>query len=280
MTTVAKPLRVAVAQMRSGTDKQSNVTIALELVRAAADQGATYIQLPEYFSFYGPARFHEGVGESVPGPTTNEFAELAREQNVNVHLGSILETSPHERRSYNTSVLIGVRGEILATYRKVHLFDVDVPGEVTFRESSAIAPGSQLVTAAFDDVVMGLTICFDLRFAELYRSLAVRGATVFAVPSAFSAATGPAHWEVLARARAIENLAFVVAATQVGTTNEGLATHGHAMIIDPWGVVLAQSNTDQPEVVVADLDLAQVARRRREIDVFALRRPALYDERE
>jgi predicted amidohydrolase len=271
-------LQVAALQMRSGTDKALNVATAIELVHAAADQGATYIQLPEYFNFYGPARHYEGVAESVPGPTTDQMADVARARGVNVHLGSLLETSPYERRSYNTSVLIGASGDILATYRKAHLFDIDVPGEVTFHESAAIAPGSQLVLAPLGRFVLGLTICFDVRFAEQYRALALRGATVFSVPAAFSAVTGPAHWQVLLRARAIENHAFVVAATQAGTTDEGLATYGHAMIIDPWGEVLAETRTDQPEVVLASIDPDEVTRRRREIDVFALRRPVLYGE--
>ena len=271
-------LQVAALQMRSGTDKALNVATAIELVHAAADQGATYIQLPEYFNFYGPARHYEGVAESVPGPTTDQMADVARARGVNVHLGSLLETSTYERRSYNTSVLIGASGEILATYRKAHLFDIDVPGEVTFHESAAIAPGSQLVLAPLGRFVLGLTICFDVRFAEQYRALALRGATVFSVPAAFSAVTGPAHWQVLLRARAIENHAFVVAATQAGTTDEGLATYGHAMIIDPWGEVLAETRTDQPEVVLASIDPDEVTRRRREIDVFALRRPVLYGE--
>jgi predicted amidohydrolase len=271
-------LQVAALQMRSGTDKALNVATAIELVHAAADQGATYIQLPEYFNFYGPARHYEGVAESVPGTTTDQMADVARARGVSVHLGSLLETSTYERRSYNTSVLIGASGEILATYRKAHLFDIDVPGEVTFHESAAIAPGSQLVLAPLGRFVLGLTICFDVRFAEQYRALALRGATVFSVPAAFSAVTGPAHWQVLLRARAIENHAFVVAATQAGTTDEGLATYGHAMIIDPWGEVLAETRTDQPEIVLASIDPDEVTRRRREIDVFALRRPVLYGE--
>ena len=275
---MAETFHVAALQMRSGTDKEKNVATAIELVHAAADRGASYIQLPEYFNFYGSARHFEDVSETVPGPTTRRFADVARERGVTVHLGSVLETSPLARHSYNTSVLIGAHGEIRATYRKVHLFDIDVPGEVTYQESAAIASGSELVVAPLGDVVLGLTICFDLRFAELYRALALHGATMFAVPSAFSAVTGPAHWHVLLRARAIENHAFVVAATQAGTTEEGLATYGHAMIIDPWGVVLAESSTDQPEVVFAAIDLDEVTRRRREIDVVALRRPELYRE--
>jgi predicted amidohydrolase len=278
MATVAETLTVAALQMRSGTNKELNVASALGLVHAAADAGATYIQLPEYFNFYGPARYFEDASEPVAGPTTRQMSEVARERRVTLHLGSVLEKSPLAGRPYNTSVLIGKSGEILATYQKVHLFDVDVPDEVTYHESAAITPGSQLVVAALDEFTLGLTICFDVRFAELYRALAMRGATVFAVPAAFSAATGPAHWEVLVRARAIENHAFVVAATQSGTTDEGLATHGHAMIIDPWGAVLAESQTDQPEIVVATLDLSDVIRRRRAIDVLALRRPELYGE--
>jgi len=259
MATVAETLTVAALQMRSGTNKELNVASALGLVHAAADAGATYIQLPEYFNFYGPARYFEDASEPVAGPTTRQMSEVARERRVTLHLGSVLEKSPLAGRPYNTSVLIGKSGEILATYQKVHLFDVDVPDEVTYHESAAITPGSQLVVAALDEFTLGLTICFDVRFAELYRALAMRGATVFAVP-------------------AIENHAFVVAATQSGTTDEGLATHGHAMIIDPWGAVLAESQTDQPEIVVATLDLSDVIRRRRAIDVLALRRPELYGE--
>ncbi len=278
MSTQASSVLVAALQMRSGTDVEKNLLAATELVHEAADQGATYIQLPEYFNYYGPAKYFAEVAEDVPGVTTRVMGEVARERHVTLHLGSMLQRSLTPERSANTSVLLGNDGDIVALYQKTHLFDIDVPGEVSYRESSAIAAGPELVVAALEDFTLGLSICFDVRFPELYRQLALRGATVFAVPAAFSAVTGPAHWEVLLRARAIENHAFVVAATQAGTTDEGLATYGHAMVIDPWGAVLAQSNTAHEEVVLCEIDLAQVARRRGEIDVLALRRPELYVE--
>lgn len=278
MSDHVSPVRVAALQMRSGTDVEKNLLAATELVHVAADQGATYIQLPEYFNYYGPAKHFADVAEEIPGVTSRAMGEVARERHVTLHLGSMLQDSRSAERSANTSVLLGDDGAIIALYQKTHLFDIDVPGEVSYRESAAIAAGSRLVVAELDGFTLGLSICFDVRFAELYRQLALRGATVFAVPSAFSAVTGPAHWEVLLRARAIENHAFVIAATQAGTTEEGLATYGHAMIIDPWGSVLAQSSGDEQEVVLCDIDLSQVARRRREIDVFALRRPELYEQ--
>jgi predicted amidohydrolase len=216
------------------------------------------------------------VSETIPGPTTRLLGAVALERGVTLHLGSMLEKSTDRDKSFNTSVLFDLNGEVAVCYRKAHLFDVDVPGEVTYKESAAIAPGSELVVARVGVFRMGLTICFDVRFPELYRALALGGASVFSVPAAFSAVTGPVHWEVLLRARAIENHAFVIAATQAGTTKEGLATHGHAMVIDPWGAILAQSTTEDEQVVIADIDLREVRRRRSEIDVLTLRRPELY----
>ncbi len=280
MTNETPSVRVAAVQMRSGTDVEKNLHVASELVHTAADQGATYIQLPEYFNYYGSAKHFVEVAQDIPGAITRAMSEIARERHVTLHLGSMLQHTGARNRSANTSVVLGDDGEIVALYQKTHLFDIDVPGEVSYRESAAIAAGSELVVADVNGFTLGLSICFDVRFAELYRQLALRGATVFAVPAAFSAVTGPAHWEVLLRARAIENHAFVVAATQAGTTDEGLATYGHAMVIDPWGSVLAQSSGDAEQVVLCDIDLSQVARRRREIDVLALRRPDLYGERD
>jgi predicted amidohydrolase len=173
-------------------------------------------------------------------------------------------------------VLLDASGHVVATYRKAHLFDIDVPGEVVFHESEVIASGNQLVVAECSGFRLGMTVCFDLRFPEMYRALSLMGATVFAIPSAFNATTGRAHWEVLIRARAIENHAFVVAAAQVGTTAEGIATFGHSMIVGPWGEVLAHSNSGGEDVLVAPLDLDEVARRRSQIDVMNLRRPQLY----
>ncbi len=269
-------LRVAAIQLSSGSNKDSNVASAIELVRLAAKRGATYIQLPEYFNYLGPARGYLEAAETVPGPTTRTMGELARSLQVSVHLGSLVERSPTGSKVFNTSVLIDRAGDVVATYRKAHLFDVDVPGAISHKESDVIIAGDELVLATLDGVRLGLSICFDLRFPEMYRALSGAGAQVLCVPAAFNASTGLAHWEVLIRARAIENHAFVVAAAQVGTTAEGIATFGHSMIVDPWGEVLEVSTSDSPDVLVADLDIGQVSRRRAQIAVMDFRRPDLY----
>ena len=268
--------RVAAAQMTSGSDVEANLESASTLVSEAAARGATYVQVPEYFNYYGPTRHFAAVAETIPGPTTERLGKLARTLGVTLHLGSMLEVSTVPGHFYNTSVLLASSGEVVATYRKVHLFDVDVPGQVQYRESDAVAPGDRMVVVDRETFRLGMTVCFDLRFPELYRQLSLAGATVLAIPAAFNANTGRAHWELLVRARAIENHAFVVSAAQVGTTSEGLATWGHSMIVDPWGEVLAESGASGQDVIVADLDVAQVARRRQQIAVLSLRRPDVY----
>ncbi len=268
---------VAAVQTRSDANRDRNIEAASALVERAARAGATYVQVPELVTYLGPTRGYDEVAESIPGPTTAYFADLARRLGVTVHLGSLLERSPVPGRVHNTSVVIGPDGSLLATYRKVHLFDIAVLGHVEFRESDTIAPGAQLTVVDLEPACLGLSICFDVRFPELYRALALAGATVLAIPAAFSAVTGPAHWETLVRARAIENAAFVVAAAQVGTTPEGIATNGDSMIVGPWGEVLARASGEEPEVLVASLALDDVRRRREQIAVLALRRPDAYE---
>ena len=270
------PVTVAAVQLSSGTDVKGNVDVAIGLINQAADAGATYVQLPEYFNYLGLAKGQPSVAESIPGPTIDTMAELAKKRQVVIHVGSLLEKSPEKTKCFNTSVLIERDGSIKAIYRKIHLFDIDVPGAQTQKESNAIAAGRGMVVANLGDFELGMTICFDLRFPELYRELSLNGATVLAVPAAFNATTGAAHWEILLRARAIENHAFVVAAAQVGVTAEGIATYGHSLIIGPWGDVLAESTKDGPDMIVATIDLAQVAQRRSQIDVLGLRRPDIY----
>ncbi len=273
---IKRSITVAAAQMTSSIDTAANLAAITRLATDAAAAGASYVQFPEYCTFYGsPARFAQ-AGESVPGPLTNLLGELARSLEITLHLGSVLEHSTQTNQFFNTSVVIGPTGELVATYRKVHLFDIDVPGEVAFKESDAIAAGETLVVADLGTLQLGLSICFDLRFPELYRHLAIEGANVLAVPAAFSAVTGPAHWSTLLRARAIENHVFVIAAARAGASNEGLATHGHSMIIDPWGTVLAESTTPGEDLLVATIDLDEVAQRRRQINVLGLRRSELY----
>jgi predicted amidohydrolase len=277
MESVPASVNVAAVQLSSGSDVEHNVAAAIELVHEAAMGGATYVQLPEYFNYLGPSLGFEAARESIPGPTTTRMSDLAKSLSITLHLGSLLEAIPDSTRSFNTSVLLGPNGTIIATYRKAHLFDVDVPGQIVHRESDDVAPGQEMIVARVASMNLGMTICFDVRFPELYRALAMNGADVIAIPAAFNAATGRAHWEILLRSRAIENHAFVVSAAQVGRTSEGIATFGHSMIIDPWGTVLAESSHDGPDVIRATLDLAEVGRRRSQIAVLGLRRPDLYD---
>jgi predicted amidohydrolase len=270
-------IRVAAVQLSSGAHPAANVERARELVLRAASEGATYIQLPEYFNFRGPASRYSSVAESIPGPTTEIFSTLANELAVVIHLGSMFERSSHRDKSFNTSVVINSDGEILATYRKGHLFDVNVPGEIVHEESRHVAPGDQLAVVDVSGLRLGLSVCFDLRFAELYRQLSLHGATVLAVPSSFAVATGRVHWEVLLRARAIENHAYVIAAAQAGTTDEGISSYGHSLIVGPWGEVIAESVVDGEDIIYATITGDEVTRRRSHIDVFSLRRPALYE---
>jgi len=267
-------LRCAAVQMTSGADLDANLSQAEALVRDAAAGGATYIQLPEYAAFWGPVSKYRDGAQHLSGPFVTAMTDLARALEVVVHVGSFLEIGDHGRYR-NTSVVIGPSGHV-ATYTKMHLFDVDVPDAVTFHESHLIDAGTAMVTADTGEAVVGLSICFDVRFPELYRALALAGAQVLGVPAAFSAATGPAHWELLLRARAVENGAFVVAAAQSGVTREGLATHGHAMIVNPWGEVLAEVTSPGPGLAIADCVLDQVHQRRTQINTLGLRRGALY----
>jgi predicted amidohydrolase len=270
-------LNVAAVQLSSGTDVANNLDEASRLVNEAAERGAQYVQLPEYFNYHGPFSGFASAAETIPGPTTSRMAAIAKSRSLTLHLGSLLESSSVAGQFYNTSVVIDPSGEIVATYRKIHLFDVNVPGAIVQRESEFVTAGDEIVVTPRNEYVLGLSICFDLRFPELYRSLALAGADVIAIPSAFNAVTGLAHWEPLVRARAIENHAFVVAATQVGVTDRGIATYGHALIVDPWGEVMAEAMSDETEIISAQLDLSEVARRRAQIAVMDFRRPDVYE---
>ena len=267
-------MRVAALQMDSGRDVAANVDAATSLVTRALEAGATYVQTPEYVTYLGPPAGLAEAAESVPGPTTRHFGALARAAGATIHLGSIPEVA-ESGKFHNTSVVIGPSGEIVATYRKAHLFDVAVTGEVASRESDAVEAGTEMVVASLAEARLGLSVCFDVRFPELYRRLASAGAQVLAIPAAFSAATGRVHWHVLVRARAIENHAFVVAAAQAGTRGS-FPTYGHSLIVDPWGQILAEGPSEGEAVLVADLDLDEVARRRGQIAVLDLARPDVY----
>ena len=254
----------AVVQMTSTADVDRNLAAAEALVRAAASRGARFVGLPENFAFL------RSEGEPVPEPQPLDgawvrgMAALARELRIWLLLGSLPEKVQGDSRVHNTSVLLGPDGATLGVYRKIHLFDIDLPGMEHLKESKAVRPGEEVVVAPAPFGAVGLTICYDLRFPELYRALTRAGARVLTVPSAFTERTGKDHWEVLLRARAIENLAYVVAPAQVGHHGRGRASHGHAMIVDPWGAVAAQV-PDGEGVALAELDFARQDRLRREL---------------
>jgi predicted amidohydrolase len=253
----------AVVQMSSGSDRRANIDRASRLVRTAAERGARLVVLPEVFPWRGPRTGESGQAETIPGPTTDAMAALARETGVHLCMGSMLEAAGSER-SFNTSIVLGPDGEILGRYRKVHLFDVELPGRVSVRESDARAPGEDVVVVPTPLGRLGMSICYDLRFPELYRKLVQAGAEILLVPSAFTFPTGAAHWEVLCRARAIENQCWLLAANQTGQSPHGFADYGNSMIVDPWGTVVARIG-DGEGIALAEVDLEQLARVRREM---------------
>jgi predicted amidohydrolase len=248
----------AVIQLNSTSDESLNLRVVEDLVSAAVDRGARFVATPENTNFLGPHGEKAARAQTLAGPVCGLFSSLARRHRIHLLLGSFNERASTSDRCYNTSVLFDSAGEIVAVYRKIHLFDVDVPS-VRFRESETVLPGDEVVVADTQLARFGLSICYDLRFGELYRELSRRGAEVLTVPSAFTATTGVDHWETLVRARAIENQCYVLAPAQWGRHDDrGLReSWGHAMISDPWGLVLGVCS-DGPGVAVADIDLERV----------------------
>jgi deaminated glutathione amidase len=268
-------LRVAVVQLDAGSDVAANIATAAELADRAAADGARLVALPEYLQFRGGDDGFRDSARPIPGPHTEPFAEVARRRDAWILVGSTAEASEDRARPYNTSTLIAPDGSIAATYRKVHLFDVAVEAGPVDTESERVVAGDRLVTADVDGVTVGLSICYDLRFPELYRALALAGAQVLTVPANFTERTGRDHWEVLLRARAIENAAYVLAPSQVNGP-PGQPAFGRSMVVDPWGTVVAQA-PDRVAIVHAELDLDRVASLRRQIPVLANRRADVYD---
>jgi len=271
----AMRLSVALVQLDATADVASNIATAVALADEAAAGGARLVALPEYLQFRGPDDGYRASARPIPGPHTEPFADVARRRDAWILIGSTAETSDDPARPYNTSVLIAPDGSIAAAYRKIHLFDVTVEAGPVDTESARVTAGDRLVTADVDGVVVGLSICFDLRFPELYRALALTGAQVLTVPANFTERTGRDHWEVLLRARAIENAAYVLAPSQINGP-PGQPAFGRSMIIDPWGTVVAQA-PDGVAIIRAELDLDRVASLRRQIPVLANRRSDAYD---
>jgi len=267
-------LPVALVQLDATQDVDANIQRAVGLADSAAAGGARLVALPEYLHYRGPDDGFRASAAPIPGPFTDAFAAVARDRDAWILLGSLAETSPDPRRPYNTSVLIAPTGEIAATYRKIHLFDVAVDDGPVDTESARVTAGTEPCVVDVDGVAVGLTICYDLRFPELYRTLAQAGAEVLTVPANFTERTGRDHWEVLLRARAIENGAYVLAPSQISGP-PGQPAFGRSMIIDPWGTVIAQA-PDGVGIITADIETDRVTAVRRQIPVLANRRPEAY----
>ena len=269
-----REITAAAIQMSSTPQKAENTATAERLIRGAVAAGADLVALPELWSCHGLEAAYRPNAEPIPGPTMDFLSGLARELKVYVLGGSIIEGEPGSERLYNTSTFFDPSGDLTAVYRKIHLFDVKAPDR-DYLESRTVAPGSEIISAKAGPAMLGLSVCYDLRFPELYRILALRGAGILAVPAAFTMQTGKDHWELLLRARAVENQAYVVAPAQWGEKADGRWTYGRSMIVDPWGTVLAQC-PDRDGFALATLDLDYLDRLRADFPALANRRPEAY----
>jgi deaminated glutathione amidase len=254
----------AAVQLNSTDDRERNLQMALDLIDRAAERGAELVALPENADYIGPHGVKVSLAEPVDGPSFSLFADKAKAKGIWLLAGSIAESSTIEGKARNTTVLFDPEGVQRAVYRKIHLFDVDLADGTRLRESDVVEPGRDAMVVETPLAIFGLTICYDVRFPELYRTLSARGAEVLFVPSAFTQHTGKDHWEVLLRARAIENTAWVVAPAQTGDHGRGRRSYGHSMIVDPWGVVVAQCS-EGPGFCIAEIDPDRLADVRNEI---------------
>ncbi len=257
--------KVGLVQMRSGVDPTANLAAALAAIEKAAQAGASYVLTPEMTNIMEVKRdrLFATIADEAIDPTLAALREAARKHSIYVHIGSLaVKVSPD--KAANRSFLIDRRGEVIARYDKIHMFDVDLTNGESYRESRNYRPGDLAVVTDLPWGRLGVTVCYDLRFPALYRALAEAGASFFSLPSAFTRQTGEAHWHVLVRARAIENGAFVFAAAQGGKHENGRETFGHSMVVDPWGQILAEGGTE-PGLILADVDPAQVAAARSSI---------------
>ncbi len=272
-------LVAACVQLCSGTDRATNYQTTEALIRQAAASGARLIATPEMTNII--QRRPRLLMDELPDPgeelqEAKQFAALAKELNVHLLIGSLavaLDKTPATRRAANRGMLFSPDGALQASYDKLHMFDVDLPGGESWKESAIYQAGAEAVVADIGTAKLGLSICYDLRFPQLYRALAQGGAQIIAVPAAFTKQTGRAHWEVLLRARAIETGAYIIAPAQGGTHEDGRETWGRSMIIDPWGKIIAASDNDQPGIIWASLDLEKVAETRQRIPSLGLEQP-------
>lgn len=272
---MAEILKAAAIQLNTGADVDQNIDTAERLVRQAAAEGARLVVLPEKFNVLGIHDDYWRHAQTASGPLIELLGKIAAETQIDLIAGSFVERIEGQDRLGNSSFHIGPDGQIKAHYSKIHMFDVEVGGE-TYRESTSQQGGNELTLTEVAGQKLGMTVCYDLRFPELYRIYALRGATILAVPAAFTFPTGEAHWESLLRARAIENQAFVIAANQFGVSAAGQRSYGNSMIVGPWGEVLAHAGDQGEAVITADLDFGWLAKVRAKLPALANRVPGAY----
>jgi predicted amidohydrolase len=264
-------VRIAAVQLCSTDDVAANLSAAAEGVSEAAERGAGFVALPENFAYQRREGLPIPCAQGLDGEIVTTLRELARRHGVRILGGTFPESIEGDTRVHNTSVLLGPDGAVEAVYRKIHLFDVKLGAGADFTESATVAPGEETVVATLPFGGVGLSVCYDLRVPELYRAMVERGARLLCVPAAFTRETGKDHWEVLLRARAIENQCFVVAPAQCGQHSPERSSHGRSLIVDPWGLLLAQAG-DRPTVIVADCDMEDLERVRRQLPALSHRR--------
>lgn len=267
---------VAAVQLDSRNDKKRNVDKMSDFVDEAAKGGADIVVFPELVTYIGSKDRYGEIAEEIPGPTIEMLQTKAQEHDIYIHSGSFIEKSTTEGKFYNTSAVIDDTGEILDIYRKIHLFDVTIGDEVVTQESEKILPGDNPTVVETDLGTFGLSICYDIRFPELYATLTSQGADVLFIPAAFTMFTGKDHWQPLLRARAIENQAYVIAPGQIGDKPIGIPTYGKSMIVDPWGNVISQAS-DQEQVVFASIDPTYTTKVREELPSLTHKRPDAYN---
>ena len=273
-------LKIAAVQMNSGCDKEKNLAQAKKIISLAVKKKAKFIVLPEVFNYRGELSEAFKMAEPIPGYSTNLISQLAKKYKVWILIGSLLEKvgadlpsalKTRNVKPFNTSVLINPQGKIVAKYRKIHLFDIKLKGKEIL-ESSRNQSGKNPKLAKVENIKVGLSICYDLRFPELYRYYSKNGAKIICIPSSFTKPTGEAHWHTLIKARAIENFAYVIAPNQAGTGSGGVKTFGHSLIVDPWGKVLAEGPANSEAVIFADIDLDYLEKIRKHLPALEHRK--------
>ncbi|MDY6934420.1 MAG: carbon-nitrogen hydrolase family protein [Spirochaetota bacterium] len=253
-------MKVAVIQLNSGPIKKKNIAQSIDFILSAIKHKAEFILLPEVFNYRGRMTNIENIhciAEPIPGDSIIPFKEIARQNKVYILAGSIYERVKSSKKTYNTSVLINDKGIIQATYRKIHLFDAVVNNRI-IKESNSFLRGEQPTITSIKGIKAGLSICYDVRFPELYNNYSSKGVSLLCIPSNFTKQTGQAHWEILLRARAIENLCFVLAPNQTGKDERGTAAYGNSMIIDPWGKILSRGSGQREEIIYSDIDILSI----------------------